>query len=325
MFLTALLTVLSDDGFQLPSPQAAEARKQALLLNDWCKKPEKQHILQHFAENLIAKLSAPFKRIVFKQGQSAARFVTQRGRIWGRYHQLRTSIEFRTLWSDFIKLSTQCVATPILYQFLTDVVFEQLVKQHFPVDDKEEASGGTLLSLQEENVVKYAAGYVCRTIRKRLERSSNPQKEELILSLTELLDDDHEISDTTEWIDLVDRGGLCHIKDSTFMVFHALEEGVRKHFNKSAARGLIVGAKEKVTTSLLTDEDVQFYWSIASADFEEAAAKTLLKMIVDLWITIRGFSFSSAWIEQYKQANKKTIQRSKALRRELFTDDVNNS
>ena len=108
-------------------------------------------------------------------GQSAARFVSQRGRIWGRYHQLRTSTEFRTLWSDFIKLSIQCVATPILYQLLTDVVFEQLVKQHFPVDNKEEASDGTLLSLQEEKV-KCAAGYVCRTVRKRLERSSNPQK-----------------------------------------------------------------------------------------------------------------------------------------------------
>ena len=45
------ITVLSDDGFQLPSPQAAEARKRALLLNDWCKKPEKQHVLQHCAEN----------------------------------------------------------------------------------------------------------------------------------------------------------------------------------------------------------------------------------------------------------------------------------
>ena len=59
-----------------------------------------------------------------------------------------------------------------------------------------------------------------------------------------------------------------------FMVFHALEEGIRKHFNKSAAHGIRVGAKEKVTTALLTDEDVQFFWSIASADFQEAAAKT---------------------------------------------------
>ena len=84
MFLTALLTVLSDDGFQLPSPQAAEARKQALLLNDWCKKPEKNsNILQHFAENLIAKLSTPFKQIVFKQDPSAARFVSQRIMVWG--------------------------------------------------------------------------------------------------------------------------------------------------------------------------------------------------------------------------------------------------
>ena len=36
-----------------------------------------------------------------------------------------------------VRLRIQCVATPIVSSF------EQLVKQHFPVDKKEEASDGT--------------------------------------------------------------------------------------------------------------------------------------------------------------------------------------
>ena len=107
----------------------------------------------------------------------------------------------------------------------------------------------------------------------------------------ELLGDDHEISDTTQWIDLVDGEGLYHINDSIFMVFHALEEGLR---NISKSQQLVVGAKKKVTTCLLTDKHVQFYWSIVSADFEEAATKTLLKMVIDLWdynpgLNVRAF------------------------------------
>ena len=44
---------------------------------------KKQQHLVAFAENLIAKLSAPFKQIVFKQDPSAARFVSQRRMVWG--------------------------------------------------------------------------------------------------------------------------------------------------------------------------------------------------------------------------------------------------
>ena len=34
-------------------------------------------------------------------------------------------------------------------------------------------------------------------------------------------------------------------------------------------------------------------------------------MIVGLWVTIRGFSFVSGWIAQYKQSSKKTLQKTK--------------
>ena len=45
----------------------------------------------------------------------------------------------------------------------------------------------------------------------------------------------------------------------------------------------------------------------------------LLEMIVGLFITIRGFSFSKSLMEMYKQEVKKSMQKSKSLRRKLTT------
>ena len=85
---------------------------------------------------------------------------------------------------------------------------------------------------------------------------------------------------------------------------------------KTPAHKITNGFKQKLLSSIALNEDVLFYWSMLSADVEEDA-QTLLKMITELWTTIRGFAYVSSWIELYKQASKKTIQRSKALCRNL--------
>ena len=55
--------------------------------------------------------------------------------------------------------------------------------------------------------------------------------------------------------------------------------------------------KEKVTESIVKDEDVLFNWLMISGEWESNEADILFKMIVDLWVTIRGFSFTSSWVE----------------------------
>ena len=59
-----------------------------------------------------------------------------------------------------------------------------------------------------------------------------------------------------------------------------------------------------------------------TAEIEEIHAQTVLDMLVSLWVTIRGFSFASAFIEMYKQEKKKGLQRSKALRKDIRPDFV---
>ena len=81
--------------------------------------------------------------------------------------------------------------------------------------------------------------------------------------------------------------------------------------------------KDKLISQLVSSEDVQFYWCIATADFDIRDEKThseLLKYIIDLFVTVCGFAFASSWIEKHKQFGKKSTQRSKSLRKKIYSD-----
>ena len=67
-----------------------------------------------------------------------------------------------------------------------------------------------------------------------------------------------------------------------------------------------------------SDELVQFYWTLLSVDIEsEEEAVKLLKEVIGLWLTIRGFSIAGTLMEQYREANKSVSIKSKGLRKEL--------
>ena len=74
--------------------------------------------------------------------------------------------------------------------------------------------------------------------------------------------------------------------------------------------------------SIATDEDVLFYWSIISAEWEEKEEQILLQMLIEMWVTVRGFSFAKSMLEMYKQAQKKTVQKSKGVRKQLIGKDT---
>ena len=76
---------------------------------------------------------------------------------------------------------------------------------------------------------------------------------------------------------------------------------------------------EHITTAITENEDVLFLWSLVSADWEDSSASELLQMVVNQWVKIRGFSYASAWVEQYKVAQKQTTQKSKGVRKQLIS------
>lgn len=84
---------------------------------------------------------------------------------------------------------------------------------------------------------------------------------------------------------------------------------------------MMEGVKKQLHDTIITDEDIAFHWSILTIEVEKEEDAVLLGMMVDLFITIRGFSFSKLLMEMYKQEAKKSTQKSKSLRRKLTTQD----
>ena len=100
----------------------------------------------------------------------------------------------------------------------------------------------------------------------------------------------------------------------TYM-FVSMELALRQHLHNGSARE-DSGMKEKAMKKMVHNEDVLFYWSMISADWEEEG-DVLLQMIIEHWVTVYGFSYTSAFLEKYKKANKKTVQKSKGTRKNL--------
>ena len=130
--------------------------------------------------------------------------------------------------------------------------------------------------------------------------------------------DIEECGPDEEWTDLMDRGGLLHVKDTVYQLICAIETEMRSQLN--ALTSYCSTDSTSIITHVENHENVQFYWLTVTAEFdiEDSEVHDLpLHKIVELFLTIRGHSKASALMEQYKQLNKKSTQRSKSLRREV--------
>ena len=77
------------------------------------------------------------------------------------------------------------------------------------------------------------------------------------------------------------------------------------------------GKRESIVDAVTADDDVQFLWVLVSCDItDEDNAVFLLKEIIGLWLTIRGFSIAGTWLEKYKEKIAST-RKSKGLRKNL--------
>ena len=106
------------------------------------------------------------------------------------------------------------------------------------------------------------------------------------------------------------------------MLFTAIEGVVRSHYRVDNLKAVTDGKRRELTQKISASEDGQFQWCMIAVDMSEDVAQTLLNMIIDMWVTIRGFSFVKCYLELYKQRQKRITQCSKGLRKELFTSKV---
>ena len=137
------------------------------------------------------------------------------------------------------------------------------------------------------------------SVYRKLTDSKHHLKDELCLCLAELNDVDPEDmqDESKDWMEKIDRGGLKHVPDMMYMLFVSIEEELRVYLScaqsQSPSAVNLIEAKSK----LIQNEDVNFYWSMVSSNWQEDVAVALLEMLVDHWIKVRGHSTASAQVK----------------------------
>lgn len=277
----AIEALLEDPGFTIASPLAANALETAKLMKEWERCEENKPVFNEFALHLVGEL--------FQLCSTGCRHPkAQREKLWGQYHMLRSSKGFRESWSSLLQCIQGCTPCPIFYQYVTDKVFKQVIRHNFPTCKQVQNTTQQVIDLthEESSALRYAAGYICRAMRK--EFKSSP---EVLVAIDELIDEskgkgDNGSDNTNDWMKLMDRGGLIFVKDITYMAFQAIEMVVRKYFCRERVEKVSPSNKCALLKQINEDEDVSFYLCMLFANVDEGIATTLFDSIVKLYVTM---------------------------------------
>ena len=177
----------------------------------WCKEVENVAEANAFEEKLVKSFDSCFscKGKVYKK---------QRETMWSAYHNLRTSKVYQSLWSDFLLTKVGVTEVSVIFcQYIGDYVLKELAKICFPLsENKDITENHDALTYEERNGLRYAAGYVPRSLKKKLTKSAHPHKKDLLLCLPNLLSQEEDLDDdSSDWIGAIDRGGLNKVSNDT--------------------------------------------------------------------------------------------------------------
>ena len=182
-------------------------------------------------------------------------------------------------------------------------IFEGMLKMYTRIEQVE--SEILLITQDEANALRYSAKYVPFALKMRFSK-----RLEIVAFLPSLGKEGVESSFleyTREWVKHVNWGGLFQVNDEVFCLFVGIEMKLRRHllclFKTNAIK------KEDVIEDIIHNDDVLFRWTAVTSDLDdEDLAKELLQHIVELWVTISGFSAAGAWMEYYKQHIENTTK-----------------
>lgn len=309
---------MEEDGFHIATKEASLCLESAGKLSEWvqCNKDNAERMYSAIADMLTAGCitNSTYRA---RNGLVAL----NRLQLWTAYHKLTLSHNFSEKWVALFE-AAEAHPHPMLYQFMTQKLVDHLIFQKFPVspvnsDTVEE------LSDMELNALRYVCGYVIRAVESKIEKSSHSMKESFIFSLGCMkeveLSENVEGCSSSDWLETVDRGGLIHVSQDCFRFFFSMEMEVRKYFQEQGET--LYGekkGKDLVKEAVCRDVDVLYYWDMCHSELEDDAEKCeLLQLVVAHYITIRGFSFARSIVEKFKRSNKKTVQKSKGLRKKI--------
>ena len=249
------------------------------------------------------------------------------------FHEFSVGEGFALCSSTEEKL--QMKVPEILWQMLLEKEFTCFLTTYVSTDNTQPDSGSDqssdttfrVLSEIEKNAVRYTAGYVIRKLEEKYSKQKSQQSKECTAALqvmagklhTRITQDSEQSSNN--WISMVNRGGLYFVEDVVYDLFVNIEllvDSKLSEIMKECGKGIKQVKKENLAW-VCEDEEVQNIWNHVSPDSieEEEVRQDLLREITYMWVTIRGHSKTHKIKEDYKLHQRKTVKRTRSLRKEL--------
>ena len=183
------------------------------------------------AQVLIRKFDSPapsdlcFLQWLYNSLEKVVGKQLKKKELWTEFHVLRTSVEFSQRWKSYLgEVGVESKA--VFIQTVTSEVFEQLLNDIYIPKTTQYENDEEQFTYEEENAIRYMAGFIVQRIQKKLDAKD---VEMLIESDRATIMD----ANSTEWINIIDRGGLVHVTDACYQLFLAIERATRQELKLS--------------------------------------------------------------------------------------------
>ena len=299
---------LQDLGFNILSAEAHLAKETAQKIKIYLLDPQTKESLKPY-ESFLIQIFDLWTSIPPKTSPI-------REQIWRRFSVFTSSTDYITFWKGFYSL-IGITGSPVLSFYITYTLFIRYWSSKYPANElHHDASEVSHLTYEEQNALWYVAGYILKKVKKEV-KGNEGIIDYFIEEGTDT--DNEEIEDdcnAQNWLNIIDRGGLTKCTNDFYTFLRAVELELKSLLEKSLDSTL--GHPKTVIQTLLEKVSIIDSWNILVTPLpDSSSADTIKQKILQLYVTVRSFAFTTKKMEQHKISNKENIQKSKSLRSKL--------
>ena len=303
MVREVIASILEREEYMLDNARNNNLRAITRKLLDEVVVAEKTELFDEFAEQLVVALKNTFPNS--PPPPTMLKEEALRERLWRLFHSLRIG----QLPALRQALYAGLVQESMLEQYTNHQLFESLMVTYFEKSNpshKTRSQELPPLTKEEEDILRYACGYVPYKLLQRFRKQKTEKAAEYaecVVSMAFRGEGEDLPTYAIKWIEQVNRGGLFQVNDQAFSLFHLIELKFRVDM-PSILMQLV--DKDNLVRKIIDDEDIQFSWSNLSVNIEEEEDSVeLLRHIVELWLAIRGKSLAQHMMET---TNKRSVK-----------------
>uniref|UniRef100_A0A7M5WVV8 Uncharacterized protein n=2 Tax=Clytia hemisphaerica TaxID=252671 RepID=A0A7M5WVV8_9CNID len=208
-------------------------------------------------------------------------------------------------WRQIFKDFPESKELRILLHYILHKLHKQIWNyRNNLVENRPETKALSLkLTLQEENILRYVAGYIPYVLLKKLEdRKESDSKTALLLVLHSWSQEQGGkvipfLEYTRSWTEKINRGGAYVINDEFYIFIRRLENVIRTVLNRNlmvhyAGEDLRPLIFEKMDKSSL----VRMSWDSLTKDLSDSLSNYLKSAVFKIWTNVRANAFIKAWV-----------------------------